>query len=82
MERHRKGALGGGRVRHAICLDCGTVVHVPVTFASSRSASARLEGEAWALRLMQGCRECGGRLSSLHLEPCNECERFVARWAE
>lgn len=67
------------KARHAVCLECGAVLHVPVSFASSRSA-LRLESQAWTTRLAMGCRECGGRLSTLRLDACEECELFVTRW--
>lgn len=62
--------------RHALCLVCGDVLHVPVEFASSRRAARELGPVAWSLRLASGCRVCAGALSSIDVEGCEECERW------
>ncbi len=63
--------------RHAICLECGSVLHVPVTFASSRKAEREMGPVVWVKRLAAGCADCGGQLSSVKLDGCTDCEAFL-----
>lgn len=59
--------------RHAECVECGALVHVPWIEGSS----VELALQAWFVRLSQGCAECGGALRAAVIERCCECEEVL-----
>ncbi len=64
--------------KHALCVECGDVVHVAWGGASDHQMAVL----GWSARLAHGCYQCGGRLTQLDMPECRDCREFLLEeWA-